>query len=78
MSNSSGLAWSAAKGTVAALRLADHIPGARQGFRPLQFTARISSGAGGPLVVSQGDPCWLVVQNYGWSWLGPGAEADLR
>jgi S1-C subfamily serine protease len=55
MSSSSGLASSAAKGTIAALRLADDIPGAGQGFRLLRFTAPVSSGArGGPLVGSQG------------------------
>ena len=54
MSNSGGLGWSAAKGTIAALRLADDIPGAGQGFRLLQFTAPVSSGARGPPVGSQG------------------------
>jgi len=55
VSNSSGLAWSASKGIIAALRLADEIPGAGQGFRVLQFTAPVSGGAsGGPLVDSRG------------------------
>jgi hypothetical protein len=55
VSNSSGLGWSASKGVIAALRLADEIPGAGQGFRVLQFTAPVSGGAsGGPLADSQG------------------------
>jgi hypothetical protein len=55
VSNSSGLAWSASKGIIAALRLADEIPGAGQGFRVLQFTAPVSGGAsGGPLADSRG------------------------
>ena len=55
VSNSSGLGWSASKGIVAALRLADEIPGAGQGYRLLQFTAPVSGGAsGGPLVDSRG------------------------
>jgi hypothetical protein len=55
VSNSGGLAWSACKGIIAALRLADEIPGAGQGFRVLQFTAPVSGGAsGGPLVDARG------------------------
>jgi S1-C subfamily serine protease len=55
MSNSSGLAWSAAKRIIAALRLAEDLPGAGQGFRLLRFTPPVSSGArGGPPVGSQG------------------------
>ena len=55
VSNSSGLGWSASKGIIAALRLADEIPGAGQGFRLLQFTAPVSGGAsGGPLADARG------------------------
>jgi hypothetical protein len=55
VSNSGGLGWSASKGIIAALRLADEIPGAGQGFRVLQFTAPVSGGAsGGPLADSRG------------------------
>jgi hypothetical protein len=54
VSGSRGLAWSAGKGIIAALRRADETPGAWQGFRPLQFMAAVGSGAGGgPLVDSQ-------------------------
>jgi S1-C subfamily serine protease len=54
MNGSSGLAWSVGKGITAALRRADETPSAWQGFRPLQFTAPVGSGAGGgPLVDSQ-------------------------
>jgi hypothetical protein len=48
MPNSGGLAWSTAKGTFAALRLADDLPGAGQGFGLLPFTAPVSSGGDPP------------------------------
>lgn len=55
VSSSSGLAWSASAGIISALRLADEVPGAGQGYRLLQFTAPVSGGAsGGPLVDSHG------------------------
>jgi hypothetical protein len=48
--NLSGPAWSAGKGIIAALWLADDTRGAGQGLRLLQSTAAVSSGArGGPL-----------------------------
>jgi hypothetical protein len=54
MSNSRGLAWRAAKGTIAALRLADDIPGAGQGFRLCSSRRRSAAGPGRLLVGSQG------------------------
>jgi hypothetical protein len=57
MSNSSDLAWSAGKGTIAAPRLADDTPGAGQGFRLLPFTAPVSSRARrGPLAGDGSSP----------------------
>jgi hypothetical protein len=47
MSNSSDLTSSAAQGTIAALRQADDISEAGQGFRVLEFTPPVSSGARG-------------------------------
>jgi S1-C subfamily serine protease len=70
MSNSSGLAWSVAKGTLAALRLPDDIPGAGQGLRLVPFTAAVSSGArGGPLVGSQSIRLGIVTRGIA---RGPG------
>ncbi len=55
VSSSGGLGWSASKGVISALRLADEVPGAGQGYRLLQFTAPVGGGAsGGPLADSRG------------------------
>lgn len=55
VTNSGGLEWSATQGIFSALRMADEVPGAGQGYRVLQFTAPVSSGAsGGPLVDGKG------------------------
>jgi S1-C subfamily serine protease len=73
MSSSGGFAWSAAKGTIAALRLADDIPGAGQGFRLLQFTPPVSSGArGGLLVGSQGVHLGIITKGIA---RGPGGAS---
>jgi hypothetical protein len=72
MSNSSGLAWSAAKGTIAALRLADETLGAAQGFRLLQFTPPVSSGARGVLVGSQGVHLGIITKGIA---RGPGGAS---
>jgi len=63
VSNSNGLGWSASKGIIAALRLADEIPGAGEGFRVLQFTAQVSGGASGaPLVDSRGNLLGIITK----------------
>ena len=73
MSNSSGLARSAAEGTIAALRLGDDIRGAGEGFRLLQFTALVSSPArGGPLVGSQGVHMGIITKGMA---RGPGGAS---
>ena len=78
VSSSSGLSWSASKGIIAALRLADEIPGAGQGFRLLQFTAPVSSGAsGGPLVDSQGALVGIITRGIARGTTGAPAEAGF-
>jgi S1-C subfamily serine protease len=78
VSSSSGLGWSASKGIIAALRLADEIPGAGQGFRLLQFTAPVSSGAsGGPLVDSQGALLGIITKGIAGGSGGAPAEAGF-
>jgi len=58
-----GLAWSASKGIISALRLADEVPGAGQGYRLLQFTAPVSGGAsGGPLADSNGNLLGIITK----------------
>jgi hypothetical protein len=72
MSNSSGLAWSAVKGAIAALRLVDDIR-AGQGFRLLQFAPPVSSGARrGPLVGSQGVHLGIITKRIAQ---GPGGAS---
>jgi len=61
VSNTSGLSWSASKGIFAASRMADEIPGAGQGYRVLQFSAPVNTGAsGGPLVDSRGNLVGII------------------
>lgn len=61
ISNPNGLAWSASSGILSALRMANEIPGAGQGFHLLQFTAPVSPGSsGGVLVDDQGRAMGLV------------------
>jgi hypothetical protein len=80
VSTSSGLGWSASKGIIAALRLADEIPGAGQGFRVLQFTAPVSPGAsGGPVVDSRGALLGIIIKGMasGTS-AGPGFAVPIE
>jgi len=74
VSGSSGLGWSASKGIVAALRAADEVPGAGQGFRLLQFTAPVSGGAsGGPVVDSHGSLLGIITKGFEANAGGPAA-----
>ena len=64
VTNSGGLTWSATQGIFAAMRMADEIPGAGQGYRVLQFTAPIAHGAsGGPLVDAKGSLVGIITQS---------------
>jgi Trypsin-like peptidase domain len=51
VSQARALPWSASAGIVSAVRLADEVSGAGTGYRLLQFTAPISPGSSGGLVV---------------------------
>jgi len=78
VASSNGLPWSASKGIIAAVRLADDIPGAGQGFRLLQFTAPVGSGAsGGPLVDSQGALLGIITKAIARGSRGMPAEAGF-
>jgi hypothetical protein len=56
VANSGGLGWTASKGIFAALRSAEEVPGAGHGYRVLQFTGPINTGAsGGPVVDLRGN-----------------------
>jgi hypothetical protein len=64
ISHAAALPWSASAGVVSAYRAADEIPGAGSGYRLLQFTAPVSSGSSGGVVLdSQGRGLALVVSS---------------
>jgi S1-C subfamily serine protease len=66
VSNPGGLAWSASSGVLSAQRLADEIPGAGTGYRLLQFTAPVSPGSsGGVLVDGEGRALGIVIASRG-------------
>lgn len=57
-----GLTWTSSSGILSAVRLADEVPGAGQGFRLIQFSAPVSSGSsGGVLVDAHGRALGLIV-----------------
>lgn len=62
ISNAAALPWSVSNGVVAAVRPADEVPGAGNGYRLIQFTASIAPGSsGGVLLDSQGNALGLIV-----------------
>ncbi len=62
ISHAENLNWTASDGIVSAIRLADEVPGAGKGYRVVQFTAPVSSGSsGGVLVDTQGRCLGMVV-----------------
>ena len=62
VSNGAGLPWTASSGVLSAARVADEVPGAGNGYRLLQFTAALSPGSsGGVLVDAQARALGIVV-----------------
>ena len=62
VSNGAGLPWTASSGVLSASRLADEVPGAGSGYRLIQFTASLSPGSsGGVLVDAQARALGIVV-----------------
>lgn len=62
LSHAKSLNWTASDGIVSAVRLADEVPGAGKGYRVVQFTAPVSPGAsGGVLVDAKGRGLGIVV-----------------
>src|SRR3990172_8963 len=62
VSNPRGLGGSVSSGVLSAVRLADEVPGAGSGYRVLQFTAPLSPGSSGGVVVdAQGRALGIVV-----------------
>jgi hypothetical protein len=51
VSNAVGLPWTASSGILSATRIADDVPGAGSGYRILQFTAPLSPGSSGGVLV---------------------------
>jgi S1-C subfamily serine protease len=65
VSNPHGLGWTASSGILSAVRPAEEVPGAGRGYRLLQFTAPVSPGSsGGLLVDAQGRALGIVVGGY--------------
>ncbi len=62
VSNGAGLPWTASAGVLSATRMAEEVPGAGSGYRLLQFTAPLSPGSsGGVLVDAQARALGIVV-----------------
>ena len=62
VSNPAGLSWSASSGIVSSVRMADEVSGAGVGYRILQFSAPVSPGSSGGVVLdAQGRALGLVV-----------------
>lgn len=62
VSNPMGMNWTFSDGLLSGVRLADDVPGAGKGFKLLQFTAPVSPGSsGGVLVDSEGRGLGLIV-----------------
>jgi putative serine protease PepD len=62
VSNPAGLSWSASSGIVSSVRMADEVAGAGSGYRVLQFSAPVSPGSSGGVVLdAQGRALGLVV-----------------
>src|SRR5258708_6312895 len=63
VSNGAGLPWTASSGVLSATRQAEDVPGAGSGYRLLQFTAPLSPGSsGGVLVYAQARALGIVVR----------------
>ena len=62
VSNGAGLPWTVSSGVLSSMRMADDVPGAGSGYRLLQFTAPLSPGSsGGVLVDAQARALGIVV-----------------
>lgn len=65
VSNAVGLPWTASSGILSATRMADDVPGAGSGYRILQFTAPLSPGSsGGVLVDAEARILGIVVGSF--------------
>jgi S1-C subfamily serine protease len=65
VSNAVGLPWTASSGILSATRTADDVPGAGSGYRILQFTAPLSPGSsGGVLVDAEARMLGIVVGSF--------------
>jgi len=65
VSNAVGLPWTASSGIMSATRMADDVPGAGSGYRILQFTAPLSPGSsGGVLVDAEARILGIVVGSF--------------
>lgn len=62
VSQAAALPWTASVGIISSYRMADEVPGAGSGYRLLQFTAPVSSGSSGGVVLdAQGRALGLIL-----------------
>lgn len=62
LSNAEALPWTAATGIISSYRLADEVPGAGKGYRVIQFSAPVSPGSSGGVVLdAKGRALGLIV-----------------
>ena len=65
VSYGAGLPWTASSGILSATRITDEVPGARSGYRLLQFTAPMSPGSsGGVLVDAEARVLGIIVGSF--------------
>ena len=62
ISSPQALTWTVADGSLSAVRMADEVPGAGHGYKVIQFSAPVSAGSsGGLLIDSNGKALGLIV-----------------
>lgn len=68
ISHPQGLGWTVSEGVLSAVRPAEEVEGAGEGYRLLQFTAAVSPGSSGaPLVNARGELLGIVTRSaVGW------------
>ncbi len=64
VTNGAGLPWSASSGVISGIRMAEEVPGAGSGYRLVQFTAPLSPGSSGGLLVDGQARALAIVVGY--------------
>ncbi len=64
VTNGAGLPWTASSGVISGVRMAEEVPGAGSGYRLLQFTAPLSPGSSGGVLVDVQARALAIVVGY--------------